>query len=498
MPDAFLAPHYEVVKFCRTCVKGSAAIIDPVHPDTDINIKQGIPKAGASRRYGFVCKLTLALTATLGLGACATYAPRPLPQQPGLAARVPLHIDTGALSLPALRRHVFNPADGLDMTEVAMLAVVNNPELKAQRLKAGVARAQLFAARLLPDPQLALSADHPTDNTPGLTSAYNAGLSYDLAALVTRGARVDAAAAGRAQVDLESLWQEWQVAQQARLLYVQAQTQDGQLALLRRVRRRYAERYAHTSKALQQGDMTLDTVGADLTALLDARSRVSQMERQLNQTRHDLNALLGLAPTTPLTLAPLAKPPAPGAAPDAATLKTIAQRRPDLLALQAGYRSQEAEVRRAILEQFPSLNVGFTRARDTANVHTAGFGITLNLPFLSGARGQIAVQRATRDRLWQEYQARLDGTYSQIDMLTNQAALIESHLTEVEAGLPELERVARAAQRAYAARDMDALTYLNLQLTLLNKRLEASDLEQSLWDTRIALDTLLARPEAQN
>jgi hypothetical protein len=30
--------------------------------------------------------------------------------------------------------------------------------------------------------------------------------------------------------------------------------------------------------------------------------------------------------------------------------------------------------------------------------------------------------------------------------------------------------------------------------TLLNKRLEAVDLEQSLWEIRIALDTLLAWP----
>lgn len=434
----------------------------------------------------------------LGLGACATYAPRPLPRQPDLAARVPLRIDSGALSLPALRRHVFNPADGLDMTEVAMLAVVNNPDLKAQRRKADVAQAQLFAARLLPDPQLALTTDHPTDSGPGLTNAYGLGLNFDISALVTRGARVDAASAGKRQVDLDMLWQEWQVVQRARILYVQRQTQSVELGLLHKARRLYADRYARSSNALRQGDLTLDFAGTDLTALLDAQTRVSQMERQLNQTRHDLDVLLGLAPDVALTLAPMHEPVPPDAAREALALKTIQHRRPDLLALQAGYLSQEAGVRRAILAQFPALSVGLTRTRDTAGLHTAGFGVTLNLPVFSANRGEIAVQRATRVQLWQEYQVRLDQSYVQIDMLQKQQTLIGQRLSEIETSLPDLELMVRRAGRAYDVRDIDALTYLNMQATLMNKRIEAADLRQAQWETRIALDTLLAWPVSEN
>ncbi|MHB8727744.1 MAG: TolC family protein [Sulfuricaulis sp.] len=433
----------------------------------------------------------------LGLGGCAIYAPRPLAKQADLAAQVPLRVDASTLSLPALRHHVFNPADGLDMTETAMLAVVNNPDLKVQRRKADVAHAQLFAARLLPDPQLSLSTDRPTDSGPGLTSAYGLGLNFDIAALVTRSARVDAASAGRQQVDLDMLWQEWQVVQQARLLYVQSLTRKRELDLLRQAQRLYADRYARSSNALRQGDLTLDYAGTDLTALLDAQTRVSQMERQLNRTRHDLNALLGLAPDVALNLAPMNEPLPPDAVRDATALKTIQQRRPDLLALQAGYRSQEAGVRRAILAQFPALSVGLTRARDTAGVHTAGFGVTLNLPLFSANRGEIAVQRATRDQMWQEYQSRLDQSYAQIDMLQKQLTLIGQRQAQMETNLPDLELMVQRAGRAYDVRDIDALTYLNMQATLMNKRIEAADLRQAQWDTRIALDTLLAWPDAE-
>ena len=48
-----------------------------------------------------------------------------------------------------------------------MLAVANNPDLRVARDDAGVARAQAFAAGLLPDPQISLSADHPAGNVAG-------------------------------------------------------------------------------------------------------------------------------------------------------------------------------------------------------------------------------------------------------------------------------------------------------------------------------------------
>ncbi len=96
--------------------------------------------------------------AALLVNACATYHPQPLPAGPDLENRVPrLKVDVRQLPLPMLRSHPFNPDDGLDMTEAAVLALINNPDLKARRREAEVAGAQLFDARLLPDPQISLS-----------------------------------------------------------------------------------------------------------------------------------------------------------------------------------------------------------------------------------------------------------------------------------------------------------------------------------------------------
>jgi outer membrane protein TolC len=444
------------------------------------------------KRWGLSIFFSVAL---MLLAGCATYSPLPLSDHTDFPSQVPMKINTSEMALPTLQHHEFNPANGLDMMEVAMLAVVNNPDLKAQRLKAKVAQAQLFAAHLLPDPQISASIDHPTDHGDGLTNAYGLGLNYDIVTLVTHAAGIDASSASAQQLNLDAMWQEWQVVQQARILYVQTVTQESHLKLLQQVQHLYAQRYSHSAEALKRGNLKMDTTGTDLTALLDANSRIGQSERDLNQTRHDLNALLGLAPDARLTLAGLEEPGLLQGSEISAELATLVKRRPDLLALQAGYQSQEATVHRAVLAQFPSLSVGLTRAQDTSGIHTVGFGITLNLPIFNFNRGEIAIQRATRAQLRQEYQARLDQTRSQIDMLQSRQSLVQKQRLGLNQYLPELERMVTSARHAYEKGDIDALTYLNMQNTLVNKRLEMIDLSKTLWDTRIALDTLLGWPD---
>ncbi len=158
--------------------------------------------------------------AALGLSGCASYAPSPLPERVNLPRSASaVAVDPARLPLRSLSTHVFNPTDGLDMDEVAMLAVANNPQLKQARDALGIARAQSFAAGLLPDPQLGIAADHPTNGSTGNTNAFNLNPSFDVNALLLRSSRRNAAAAQEQRVNLELLWQEWQVVNRARLLF---------------------------------------------------------------------------------------------------------------------------------------------------------------------------------------------------------------------------------------------------------------------------------------
>ena len=446
------------------------------------------PRRASSRRPFLV----LAMAVAVGLGGCATYHSKPLPTRPDLLADpARITVDPRTLPLPELREHRFDATDGLDMTEVAMLAVVNNPELRAARAQAGVAHAQAFAAGLLPDPQLSASRDVPRNADPALTSAYNVGLAYDLNALVTHGAARQAARQAARRTDLDLLWQEWQAVAQARSLFIRVTTDQRLLALLRRQQELFRVRYDRTQRAFERGDLTVDQAAAYLTALQGVDRQINDLERRLNDDRHALNALLGLDPGTRLDLVGASSLPPLDEAQILRALPELPRRRPDLLALQAGYQAQEQHLRQAILAQFPAFNLALTRARDTGNIHTQGLAIALTLPLLNGNRGAIAVEKATRAQLYAEYQARLDAAYSDVHRLMANQKLLEAQKAELARNLEQLQRVSLAARKAYREGVMDTLQYVNLETSLIGAQTEALRLDGLMRQQRVGLQILL-------
>ena len=117
---------------------------------------------------------------------------------------------------------------------------------------------------------------------------------------------------------------------------------------------------------------------------------------------HDLNALLGLEPEVKLWLSDRVRLPAIDARKLRPLLADLAARRPDLLALAAGYQAQEEKVRRAIIEQFPKLSVGsnFKPGHQRYNKQQS-IAVTISLPLFDRNQGNIAVEQATREQLRQ-------------------------------------------------------------------------------------------------
>ncbi len=407
------------------------------------------------------------------LSACTVYHPLPLPEAPNFK---PIAVD--------------HP---LTMTEVAALAVARNPDLVASRRKAAVAEAQSFAAGLLPDPQLTASADLPTA-PPGLATAYAFGLSEDLQALLTHPAKAAAAEAAADQAKLAALWDEWQTIEKACTLYVQRVLADRKRVLLLAAADRLSAQSQRASRALANRDVTLDQAGADLAAALDAESLANVASRDALTADSGLKALIDAPPDAVLNLGDLAPPLLYTRDELREALTRLDKVRPDLLALKAGYRSQEENVWVAVLSQFPTMSLGPTRATDTSNVHTTGLALTLNLPIFNGARGEIRIQSATRAQLHAEYQARLDQTAADAWRLWNEIELLEAQLAALEAKLPAFRRMAEVAQKAHANRDIAPATYLAMQTTLTARESELLDLRSALWLDAIALHTLLGTP----
>lgn len=434
----------------------------------------------------------LALILVAGIPACATYQPLPIPTAPQLATEVP-HLLVQSTRMPpgALASHPFDPADGLDMTETAMLAVANNPALKVARSEAGVATAQAFASGLLPDPQLSFSQDLHTTDSAASVSAFSVGLSYDVNALLTRSTAKNAAEATLRQTDLNLLWQEWQVVSQARLIFARSVGQQQLLSVLQKEHDLLLVRYQRTQSALKSGNLTLDAVNGDLAALQTLETSMNDLDRQINSNQQDLNALLGLAPEARVHLVGEAQLSSVTNSEIATAVQQIAQRRPDLLALEAGYESQELHFRQSILAQFPALNIGLTHSRDSAGLFTQGLGITLSLPIFNRNRGNIAIEEATRQRLRDEYQMRLNGAAADIARVVQDEKLLDAQLHNVESGLGVLAPAAARSQTAFDTGNIDILTYTNFHTAWLAKQAEAITLRQTLQEQRITLLTLI-------
>ena len=98
---------------------------------------------------------------------CAKYQSKPLTSEAvEQALATPeisvLKVEARSLNHPILKPIEIDDRDGLSPDEAAVLAVLANPDLRAERDRRGLANAQLLDAKLLPDPVLSYSLDVPT------------------------------------------------------------------------------------------------------------------------------------------------------------------------------------------------------------------------------------------------------------------------------------------------------------------------------------------------
>ena len=440
-------------------------------------------------------RAVIVAAAVVTVSGCATYTPLPLGDGHGADRVSGLSVSAARMPLPALAAHRFDPTDGLDVTEVAMLAVANSPQLRVKRDELGIARAQAFAAGLLPDPQLSLGEDFPKHSGPGLTTAFNLGISEDIGALLTRSSRTAEARGHAEQVNLELLWSEWQTVAQARQLFNQLTTLRAQQRRLQTEQAALAPVDHYVQMALDAGNLTYDSASAGLNAGAEVRKHLGDTTVQLHQAQSDLHVLLGLAPAAKIDLVGDPYHASPTTAQVQQALADLPQRRPDLLALQAGYRAQDAKLRGAILAQFPALNLGFNTQRDTGNVHTNGFTLGITLPLFDRNRGNIAIEKATRQQLKDAYEERLLTTRSDMQRLLADFATLDRQLADLTAHAHRLDNARRSAERAWQAHLLDWPTYLAIRGNALNTDLELITLRQERAKQAIALQALLGNTD---
>ena len=165
----------------------------------------------------------------------------------------------------------------LDDLAVAALAIRNSPVLVAARAQMGVADAQVFAAGLLPDPQLQLTLDHPT-NFAGV-DAMGATLGLDaITSFFGRHGRVSRARANALRVRDEIAWTEWTTAMQARDAALRAVFLRQQVAVAQDAADQTRQRLEAYEAAVKNGYKLDATTGAEFAIAADLNSGVGDGE----------------------------------------------------------------------------------------------------------------------------------------------------------------------------------------------------------------------------
>lgn len=438
------------------------------------------------------------LAAAMSLAGCATYAPLPLGRGDGAASVGQLSASTASMPQPAQASHRFDLSDGIDVTELAMLAVANSPALKVDRANLGIAQAQAFTAGLLPDPQIGLGQDFPRSAGPGLVTAFNLGITEDITALLTRSSKVAAARGRLRQVNLDLLWSEWQTVAQARLLFDQVTMLRAQHKRLQREMDALVPVGRFVQMALNVGNLTYDTASAGLNAEAVTRTQLTQTTVQLHQAESDLHVLIGLTPDAPIDLVGSPYRVVPTDAQISAALDRLPERRPDLLALQAGYASQNAALRGAILAQFPALTVGVNTQRDTSSIYTNGYTVGISLPLFNRNRGNIAIERATRVQLKNAYQLRVLSARNDVTRLQADLHTLDQWLPQLRKHVDQLDKALHSAEQAWQAKLLDWPLYLAIRSNALSADMELLTLRQERAKQSIALQALLGTTDVQH
>lgn len=430
----------------------------------------------------------------LGLAAlvssCATYHPLPLDTAVGdrLGAVV---VPVGTLLPGGLKTHTIDPLDGLDATEVAMIAVVNSPDLKVLRAQANVSHAQAFAAGLLPDPVFGYSRDQPSAGQVGTSTAYTRGVSWDFGPLLTYASRQSARRHTDEQLNLAVLWAEWQTVSQSQLLFVRVQRGRELVARLEAEHDAIKALRPRLDAALAAGLLTFDVATTGLAAASDVDRQLTEARTRLATAEHDLRDMLGLAATEPLPLSGDVDVPSTDDATVMAALNESPPRRPDLRALSAGYAAEDSRLRAAILGQFPAVNLGLTQARDNSNISSSGFSLALSLPLFDRNQGAVRIEEATREQLHAEYAQRLLTARSDVARLSDAQRILLDREVTLAPYAKELEATVARAENAYAQGLLEWTVYLALRQSALSASTELIALRETLAETRIGLATLV-------
>ncbi len=439
-------------------------------------------------------KIALFLAMLCGLVGCTVYSPQPLEPEVEWKRLESLRIDNllapGApgVGLPGESLPAFDYSNGLSSEEAAGLAVVLSPALRAVRLKAGIAEAQIIAAGALPNPEVDTKWLVPT-NASVWKGEVNAAIDLTQI-LLRRGLEKERARLHVEEVRWDIAAEEWKTAARAKLAWIDLVYADEALTLFQETRGVRERTLQGIRERQRVGDSSLmQTLLAEVD-LAEADREGARLRGQRKLALQALNALLGLPPNHDTRIEKPANPLvyAPAQIDRTGLGDALWRRRPELLAAFKAHEGAERELQIACRKQFPGLKLGPSFERDGSQ-NLLGFNAALEIPIFNRNQGEIAEKTAARDEARKLFEVELASARADLE-----SALAVLDTSEAELKLtfeelsPRLMKMLEMTQRALQAGDVSLFEVLTMQRRLLEARAEVTKSLRDFHRARVEVD----------
>lgn len=380
----------------------------------------------------------------------------------------------------------------LTLENALRIAVINNPQLRAQLADLGIARGELVQANMIPAVEFeaalmfAQSSDHP--------DKWELGASVDLTQLILRGSRTDAAQAELDAARIRAAAAALDLTYRVRLAYYDVQAAEQQLELYRTAMHAFGASYDAARELRRAGNATELDLATEQTAYEGARVAVAEAEADLIDARERLNIQLGLFGRS-IDWQVTGRLPEPASSlGDLNKLETraieasleLAETRAELLAI-----ARRAGVTR-VAGILPDLNAGVAATRHDG-IWFVGPSLHGTVPMFDRLRGQRIAQEAQLEGLRERYQASAIEIRATLRAARDRALSAQARVQQYrDTVLPLRERVVRETLLQYNAMQIGVFQLLQARRDQLEAARNYVVTLHEYWRSRAALEQILA------
>ncbi len=411
----------------------------------------------------------------LSFAGCATVDPRPDFEK----ARQEIRATTGEDAIHDPDQPVLSDgeiqaalADGLGVTEATRLALLNNRRLQAGFLALGVARADYVQAGLLENPSLSLAFLFPDA---GGRVRWTADLLGSVAEIWQIPSRKALAQEGLEQRILELSRFAGELVAATREAYFESVAAHEARSVARANLELARRSLEGVRRQVEEGFASKTDEGLAESLFLGAELSFRRTEREEVAATRKLAALLSMErDLLPVALTDALPEPAGSGLERESLVAASLRARPDLRAAERAVAAAEERVALEHKRRFPEVSAGVSAERPEGGSSAdllAGPAAAIELPFfdqnqaqVSRAEFELAERKKEHEALVAEVSQEVRAAFDTAEVASRAAAFARDEL------LPQAERSASLAEKAYELGDTTVLTLLQAQKAVLEAR----------------------------